>query len=56
MEWINEISNMDNVIYNICIKNECLVINIKLWNGKHKKIEFTNYYLKLPTPLQGIKP
>lgn len=44
MEWINEISNMDNVIYNICIKNNCLTINIKLWNGKYKKIEFVDYY------------
>lgn len=40
MEWINEISNTDNVIYDICIKNACLIIHIKLWNGQHKKMSF----------------
>lgn len=35
---------MDNVIYDICIKNACLIIHIKLWNGQHKKNEFSNYY------------
>ena len=45
MEWINNISNLDSVISDIEIKNSCLVVYVKLWNGVVKKVKFNNYYI-----------
>ena len=44
MDWINSISNMDNTIYDICIKESCLIIYIKTWDQKIKQIIFSDYY------------
>ena len=44
MDWINSVSNMDNTIYDICIKDSCLIIYIKTWDQKIRQIIFSNYY------------
>ena len=44
MDWINSVSNMDNTIYDICIKDYCLIIYIKTWDHKIRQIIFPNYY------------
>ena len=44
MEWINYISNNDSEIYNICIKDSNLILDIKLWNENIKKLTFCDYY------------
>lgn len=44
MDWINSISNMDNTINEICIKDSCLIIYIKTWDQKIRQITFSNYY------------
>ncbi len=44
MDWINSISNMDNAIYDICIKDSCLNVYIKTWDQKIRQINFSNYY------------
>lgn len=40
MDWINSVSNMDNTIYDICIKDSCLIIYIKTWDQKLGKLFF----------------
>ena len=35
---------MDNTIYDICIKDSCLIIYIKTWDQKIRQIIFSNYY------------
>ena len=42
MDWINSISNMDNTINEICIKDSCLIVYIKTW--EQRKITFLDYY------------
>ena len=44
MDWINSISNMDNTINEICIKDSCLIIYIKTWDQKIRQIIFSDYY------------
>ena len=44
MDWINSISNMDNTIHDICIKDSCLIIYIKTWDQKIRQITFSDYY------------
>lgn len=44
MEWINRISNMDNVIHNIYIKDSCLIVYIKTWDETIKQIRFLDYF------------
>lgn len=44
MEWINSISNADNVIYDISIKDSCLILYIKMWDETIKQIRFRDYY------------
>ena len=44
MDWINSISNMDNTINKICIKDSCLTIYIKTWDQKIRQITFSDYY------------
>ena len=44
MEWITSISNMDNIIQDICIKGSCLTVYIKTWDQKIRKIIFSDYY------------
>lgn len=45
MEWINIISNTDSVIYDICIKDSCIIVYVKLWNESLKKIKFLDYHI-----------
>lgn len=44
MDWISSISNMDNIIHDICIKDSCLIIGVKTWDQKIKRIRFSDYY------------
>ena len=44
MDWINSISNMDNTIHDICIKDFSLIVYIKTWNQEIRQIIFSNYY------------
>ena len=44
MDWINSISNMDNTIHDICIKDSCLIIYIKTWEQKIRQIIFSDYH------------
>lgn len=44
MDWIYSISNMDNTINKICIKDSCLIVYIKTWDQKIRKITFADYY------------
>lgn len=44
MDWISNISNMDNTIHDICIKDSCLIIDVKTWDQKIKQIRFSDYY------------
>ena len=44
MDWINSISNKDNTIHDICIKDSCLIIYIKTWDQKIRQIIFSDYY------------
>lgn len=45
MEWINVISNTDSKIHDICIKDSCIIVYIKLWNEIVKQVKFLNYYI-----------
>lgn len=44
MDWITSISNMDNIIQDICIQDSCLIVYIKTWDQKIRKIIFSGYY------------
>ena len=44
MDWTNNISNADNTIHDICIKDSCLIVYIKTWDQKIRQITFSNYY------------
>ena len=44
MDLINSISNMDNTIHDICIKDSCLIVYIKTWDQKIRQITFSDYY------------
>ena len=44
MDWISSISNMDNIIHDICIKNSSLIIFIKTWDQKIRQMTFADYY------------
>ena len=44
MDWISSISNMDNIIHDICIKDSNLVVYIKTWDQKIRPIIFSDYY------------
>lgn len=44
MDWISIISNMDNTIHDICIKDSYLIVYIKTWDEKIRQIIFSNYY------------
>jgi len=44
MEWVNSISNMDNRIYDICIKNSCVIVYIKTWEEKCYQVIFSDFY------------
>ena len=44
MDWISSISNMDNVIHDIRIKDSCLIVYVKTWDQKIRKITFSDYY------------
>lgn len=45
MDWISSISNMDNTMYDICIKDSCLIVYIKTWDQKIRQITFSDYYV-----------
>ena len=44
MDWINSMSNKDNVIHDICIKDSCLIVYIKTWDQKIRQVRFGDYY------------
>ncbi len=44
MDWISSISNMDNTIHDIRIKDSCLIVYIKTWDQTIRQITFSNYY------------
>ena len=43
MDWILQISNNDNSIKDVLIKDNNIVLEIELWSGEIKKIVFNNY-------------
>ena len=47
MDWINSVSNMDNTIYDICIKDSCLIIYIKTWDQKIRQEQQKDFFEKL---------
>lgn len=45
MEWINIISNADSVIYDISIKDSCIIVYVKLWNETLRQVRFLDYHI-----------
>lgn len=45
MEWLKNIGNSDSVIYDMEIKDSCLVVYVKLWNGVIRQVKFINYHI-----------
>ena len=45
MNWIDEISNNDNLVRNIHIEDNCLIVQVELWDGTIKQVRFINYYI-----------
>lgn len=44
MEWIDFISNNDNVINSIYFEDSYLFVHIKLWNDEIRRLKFINYH------------
>ena len=45
MEWIDNISNSDSFIFDITIKDSCVIVYVKLWNEVIKQEKFLNYHI-----------
>lgn len=45
MEWLDNIGNSDSVIYDIEIKDSCLIVYIKLWDEVIRRVKFIDYHM-----------